>query len=59
MIAKRKGDSARSGLKETWKQRREPMDKTGWRRTVSDEFARYNEVHIHSGHRWVNPAVVR
>ena len=27
MIAKRKGVSARRGLKEAWKQRREPMDK--------------------------------
>ena len=27
MIAKRKGVSARRGLKEAWRQRREPMDK--------------------------------
>ena len=26
---------------------------------MSDEFARYNEVHIHQGRRLVNPAVVR
>ena len=26
---------------------------------MSDEFATYNEVHIHQGHRLVNPAVVR
>jgi hypothetical protein len=58
VIAKRKGVSARRGLKEAWRQRREPMNKNRIA-TVSDEFARYNEVQIHQGHRLVNPAVVR
>jgi len=59
VIAKRKGVSARRRLKEAWKQRREPMNKNRIEAYGVGRVSRYNEVHIHQGHRWVNSAVVR